>query len=143
MRYDKGALRGLGGYGTLGLEIVLSILLGLFGGRWLDGRFGTEPWLSVVGFFFGAAAAVRAIQRVVRDMRRETEREEREQGNPRPLWESPSDRAARLEERRRRRALDEQAGTLPTEPAPDEHAPTNADSSSTGPSPARDEGPTS
>jgi ATP synthase protein I len=101
VRYDKGALRGLGGYGTLGLEIVLSILLGLFGGRWLDERYGTEPWLSVIGFVFGVAAAARAVQRTVSQMRRETEREEREQGNPEPLWTSPSDRARELAERRR------------------------------------------
>ena len=30
-------LRGLGDYGTVGLDLVLSILLGFFGGRWLDG----------------------------------------------------------------------------------------------------------
>lgn len=105
MRYDKDVYRGLGGYGTLGLEIVLSILLGLFGGRWLDDRFGTGPWLGWVGFAFGVGAAVRAVQNAVRRMRIETAREEKEQGNPAPLWESDAERRARREEKRRQAEL--------------------------------------
>jgi hypothetical protein len=92
--------KSLGGYGTLGLEIVLSVLLGLFGGRWLDERYGTDPWLSLLGLFFGSGAAVRAVQRTQRALRRVAEREEREQGNPRPSFDSPKDRLAQLEERK-------------------------------------------
>ena len=93
--------RGLGGYGTLGLEIVASILLGLFGGRWLDRRFDTEPWLMWIGFAFGIVMAVRAVQRALQMMRRETEREEREQGNPAPVFETDADRRVRVAEEQR------------------------------------------
>lgn len=94
--------RGLGGYGTLGLEIVLSVLIGLFGGRWLDERFGTEPWLGVLGFVLGAGAAVRSVQRTQRDLRRVAEKEEREQGNPAPMFQNERDRLDEIEARKLR-----------------------------------------
>jgi F0F1-type ATP synthase assembly protein I len=81
--------RGVGSFGTIGLEIVLSIAFGFFGGRWLDGRFGTAPWISIVGFCFGVAAAVKSVHRAMTEMRAEAEREEREQGNPRPRYDVP------------------------------------------------------
>jgi len=37
----------------LGIELVAPILLGIFVGRWLDGRWGTEPWLLVAGSVLG------------------------------------------------------------------------------------------
>jgi ATP synthase protein I len=91
------AMKAMGGVGTLGLEIALSIVLGLFGGQWLDGRFGTHPWLTLLGSAFGLAAAVRAVMRQMKRMRVEADREEREQGNPDPMWET-------RDERRRRQA---------------------------------------
>ena len=78
-------VKAAGSYGTIGLEVVLCMLAGLFLGQWLDGRFGTSPWLAVIGFFFGLAAAGNAIWRGWRDMQAETAREEREHGNPEPL----------------------------------------------------------
>lgn len=78
--------KGVGSFGTVGLEVVLAIVLGVLGGRWLDGKFDTSPYITVVGFFFGVAAAVKAIIRVSREMQRETAREEREQGNPAPIY---------------------------------------------------------
>lgn len=91
--------KGVGSFGTIGLEIVVSILGGLLGGRWLDGKFGTSPYLALFGFFFGLAAATRAVIRAWRDMQREAAREEREQGNPAPLYDTLDDkRASRRDE---------------------------------------------
>jgi F0F1-type ATP synthase assembly protein I len=42
----------------LGFELVAPLLVGLFGGQWLDRRFGTAPWLLLTGVFVGAAAGV-------------------------------------------------------------------------------------
>ncbi|MDC0749133.1 AtpZ/AtpI family protein [Polyangium mundeleinium] len=84
--------RGVGSLGTIGLEVVLSIAFGYFGGRWLDGKFGTEPYLAVLGFCFGIGAAVRAFQRALREMKAQAEREEREQGNPLPRYDAPDER---------------------------------------------------
>lgn len=80
--------RGVGSLGTIGLEVVLSIAFGYFGGRWLDGKFGTEPYLAILGFCFGVGAAVKAFQRALREMKAQAEREEREQGNPLPRYET-------------------------------------------------------
>ena len=38
----------------LGFELVVPLLLGLFGGQWLDRRFGTAPWLLLAGVGLGA-----------------------------------------------------------------------------------------
>ncbi len=88
----KDEYRAVGSWGTLGLEIVLSVMIGFFGGRWLDARFGVAPWLSLVGFFFGCAAATKAIHRTWVEMQAVTVREEREKGNPSPAYERPKDR---------------------------------------------------
>jgi ATP synthase protein I len=69
-------MSGLGDYGTVGLELVLSILLGFFGGRWLDGKLGTNGWLTVIGFLFGTAAGFRSLYRAAVRMRKETEAED-------------------------------------------------------------------
>jgi ATP synthase protein I len=83
----KQEYRALGNYGTLGIEIVLCLAFGFFGGRWLDGRFHTEPWLAALGFFFGAGAAVKAIVRTWKEMQKITAEEERIQGNPAPMFD--------------------------------------------------------
>jgi F0F1-type ATP synthase assembly protein I len=72
--------KALGNYGTLGLEIALSVVVGLFGGQWLDKRFHTHGVLTWVGFAYGLAAAGRAIYRAMRKANREAEEaEQREQ----------------------------------------------------------------
>lgn len=87
--------KAVGGFGTIGLEIVLSMLIGLFIGRWLDGKLGTAPIMTVVWFFFGLAAAGRSLWRAVKKMQAETAREEREQGNPAPLYDREDERDAK------------------------------------------------
>ncbi len=42
----------------LGFELAAPLLAGLFGGRWLDGRLGTRPWLVLAGAVAGAAAGM-------------------------------------------------------------------------------------
>ncbi len=59
--------------GAVGLEIVLSIALGFFGGRWLDEKFGTAPYLAVLGFVFGLATAGRFLWRAAQRMKARTE----------------------------------------------------------------------
>jgi len=100
--------RGVGSLGTIGLEVVLSIALGFFGGRWLDGKFGTEPYLAVLGFLFGIGAAVKAFQRALKEMKAQAEREEREQGNPLPRYDTPDD--TKKDERPITKANDEGEG---------------------------------
>ena len=52
-------------YVGLGFEIVVPIVLGLLLGLWLDGRWGTRPWLAVIGVVLGIAAGFYNFFRVV------------------------------------------------------------------------------
>ena len=62
------------------MEIALSVVVGLFGGQWLDKKFHTGGVLTWVGFAYGLAAAGRAIYRAMRKSTREAEAiEQREQ----------------------------------------------------------------
>jgi ATP synthase protein I len=65
--------KGLGTYGTVGLEFVLSIVLGLLAGQWLDKKFGTAPWLMMIGLGYGIAAGARALYRALKRANREAE----------------------------------------------------------------------
>ena len=42
----------------IGVELVAPLLVGVFGGRWLDRRFATEPWLLLTGAVLGAVAGM-------------------------------------------------------------------------------------
>lgn len=85
--------KALGTYGTLGMEIALSIVVGLFGGQWLDKKFGTHGVLTWVGFAYGLAAAGRAIYRAVRKSNREAEELERREREARDKYtDDPKDR---------------------------------------------------
>jgi F0F1-type ATP synthase assembly protein I len=57
--------RPLMGLMTVGIVLVSCIVLGYFLGRYLDGKLGTDPWLSVVGFFLGTAAGFLELFRTV------------------------------------------------------------------------------
>jgi ATP synthase protein I len=52
------ALRSAALLSGMGFTSAASVALGALGGNWLDHRWGTAPWLLVVGFFLGVAAAV-------------------------------------------------------------------------------------
>ena len=79
--------KALGNYGTLGLEIALSILVGLLGGQWLDKKFHTGGWLTWIGFAYGLAAAGRAIYRAMRKSTREAEELERREHDARQKYD--------------------------------------------------------
>lgn len=53
----KKLFRILGNLSTIGLTMAISIAIGALLGHWLDGKFGTEPWLFLVFLGFGIAAA--------------------------------------------------------------------------------------
>ena len=55
----------IGQLSTIGLSFVFAIVLGFGAGFWLDGVLGTKPWLSFIGFFFGLAAGVLNVYRVL------------------------------------------------------------------------------
>jgi len=67
-----------GVYLGLGLQFALAILLFVYLGQWLDRRFGTEPWLLLIGVFVGAGGGFYSIYRkLMTDLRRDEERRRR------------------------------------------------------------------
>lgn len=62
---------------SVGLELGLSVVVGVLIGRWLDGRFGTEPWLMLVLLVLGLVAGFRGVLRAVRRADRAAEAEAR------------------------------------------------------------------
>ena len=65
-REQREQLKQLGSMSTIGLEIGLSVAVGVLGGQWLDGKLGTAPWLQWIGFALGLAAAGMSLYRFVR-----------------------------------------------------------------------------
>ncbi len=56
--------------GSLGLEMGLAVLVGWWIGQWLDGRFGTKPYLMLVFMGCGIAAAFKGLFRAARQTKR-------------------------------------------------------------------------
>jgi ATP synthase protein I len=69
--------REYGRYGTVGIELIVSMGLGYYGGRALDARVGAGGWITFVGFLLGVAVGFRSIFAAARYMQRDIAREER------------------------------------------------------------------
>ncbi|NOY87040.1 MAG: AtpZ/AtpI family protein [Deltaproteobacteria bacterium] len=54
-------------YSSLGLEMGAAVIIGLLLGIFLDRKFDTSPWLTLLFLGLGFAAGVRALIRAVRD----------------------------------------------------------------------------
>ena len=55
----KGApLRALALASSISAEIAAGTVAGFMGGRWLDNKFHTDPWLMIVGLLLGMAAGM-------------------------------------------------------------------------------------
>ena len=59
--------------GAVGIEIAVAIVIGDLGGNYLDHKLGTHPWLMYLGLLAGVGAAIKALVRVTRQYRRESE----------------------------------------------------------------------
>ncbi|HYB95541.1 MAG TPA: AtpZ/AtpI family protein [Vicinamibacterales bacterium] len=55
----------IGQLSSIGMSFVFALVIGFGGGYWLDRVLGSTPWLSFVGFFFGLAAGVLNVYRVM------------------------------------------------------------------------------
>jgi F0F1-type ATP synthase assembly protein I len=52
------ALQALAVTTTIGVELSITVVLGYYGGKYLDGRLGTEPWFLLAGVLVGLAVGV-------------------------------------------------------------------------------------
>lgn len=53
---DRRLFRLLGSLSTVGITLVVATVIGYYAGKFLDGYFGTSPWLTIVFLLFGIAA---------------------------------------------------------------------------------------
>jgi ATP synthase protein I len=57
-------------FSSLGLQVALSIFIGYGLGHYLDGKFDTKPWLTIICFFLGVAAAFRNLGLAIKKLRK-------------------------------------------------------------------------
>jgi hypothetical protein len=62
---DKNLWRGIGEISAVGLTIVIAIVIGYFGGRYIGGRFGHPDVGIIIGVFLGMASGFIELFRVV------------------------------------------------------------------------------
>jgi ATP synthase protein I len=67
-------------FSTMGLEMGAAVVIGLLAGIFLDRKFGTYPWLTLLFLCFGFAAAVKALMRAVRSDLFDDELQDEENG---------------------------------------------------------------
>jgi ATP synthase protein I len=51
---------------TIGMEMAITVVLGYFGGRYLDQMLGTGPWLLLVGVLGGLAAGTVGVYKTLK-----------------------------------------------------------------------------
>ena len=54
-----------GRYASIGLELGVSVVIGLLMGRWVEQRWDLAPWGVLIGIGLGFAAAIRSISRTL------------------------------------------------------------------------------
>lgn len=52
---------------AVGIEFSIAVVACLLFGWWLDGKLGTEPWLTLAGLGLGSLVGFRALWRVAQD----------------------------------------------------------------------------
>jgi len=63
---------------SVGLEMGISVILGLLFGRWLDGKLGTEPWMLILFCALGLTAGFKGVFRAMRESDRIAAENEKE-----------------------------------------------------------------
>ncbi|MCB9626156.1 MAG: AtpZ/AtpI family protein [Sandaracinaceae bacterium] len=64
-------LKALGDVSTIGIEMAVSVIVGLMGGRWLDDKLATGSVFEIIGLLAGLAAAFRSLYRVARKVKQQ------------------------------------------------------------------------
>jgi len=54
----SGLLTAIAATTIIGTELAITVLLGFYGGRLLDSKLGTDPWLMITGILAGVAAGI-------------------------------------------------------------------------------------
>ena len=83
-------MKSFGKYGSLGFELLGSIAVGYYLGRFLDRKFDTH-WIAFAGFLLGCYAGFRALFKASQRMQRDIELEERMERGEDPWAKKPKD----------------------------------------------------
>jgi len=63
---DQNPWRAIGLVSAIGIDLTLFLLLGVWGGKWLDARFDLSPLFLIVGIFLGLALGILVIIRLIK-----------------------------------------------------------------------------
>lgn len=69
-RETRRAFKDLAYYSSLGISVALAIFIGLGVGVWLDHKFDTSPWLTLIFLVLGIIAGFRNIALVIKRARK-------------------------------------------------------------------------
>ena len=58
------AFKEIAKYSAIGLEMVIAVAIGTISGIYLDRRFNTDPWLTVICMFLGFIAGLKNLFRL-------------------------------------------------------------------------------
>ena len=67
------ALRQLGPLFTSGIQLAAAVALMFFLGRWLDMKWETAPWMTIIGSVFGAGAGLYNFIKTANEVGKKTE----------------------------------------------------------------------
>lgn len=65
-RKDDNPWKAIALVSAIGIELAISVLLGVWIGRWMDGRFGTDPVFLLIGIFAGMAVGIWAVIQLIK-----------------------------------------------------------------------------
>lgn len=68
-----GVLQALALTTTIGMELAISVVLGYYGGKFLDTKLATGPWLMLAGVILGLAAGILGVYKTLQGFFRERE----------------------------------------------------------------------
>ena len=69
-RETRRAYKDLAYFSSLGISVALAIFIGLGIGVWLDRKFDTSPWFTLIFLVFGIIAGFRNIALVIKRARK-------------------------------------------------------------------------
>lgn len=67
------AYRIAGPYLTLGIQFAVTLLIGVFAGKWVDGHYGTTPAFTLVGGLVGIIAGFYHFLKTVMNLSKDPE----------------------------------------------------------------------
>lgn len=51
---------------AIGIDLAICVLAGVWAGRWLDERMGSDPLFLIIGIFLGLAVGILVIIRLIK-----------------------------------------------------------------------------